>query len=59
MVQLMLTKTPVVCIAAAITLSSLFDAYIDWVEPEDLDLAAAKTCHEPETVASPSNKGKK
>jgi dolichyl-diphosphooligosaccharide---protein glycosyltransferase len=59
MVRLMLTLTPVVCVAAAIALSSLFDVYIDPVEPEDPDLAAAKTRHETETVAPPPKKGKK
>ena len=33
MVRLMLTLTPVVCVAAAIAFSSLLDAYIDPVEP--------------------------
>ena len=34
MVRLMLTLTPVVCVAAAIAFSSLLDTYIDPVEPE-------------------------
>lgn len=34
MVRLMLTLTPVVCVAAAIALSSLLDTYIDPIEPE-------------------------
>lgn len=34
MVRLMLTLTPVVCVAAAVALSSLLDTYIDPQEPE-------------------------
>ncbi len=34
MVRLMLTLTPVVCVSAAIALSSVFDTYIDPTEPE-------------------------
>lgn len=35
MVRLMLTLTPVVCVSAAVALSSLLDRYIDPTEPED------------------------
>ncbi|KZS94785.1 glycosyltransferase family 66 protein [Sistotremastrum niveocremeum HHB9708] len=35
MVRLMLTLTPVVCVAAAIATSTLFDTYLDVHEPED------------------------
>ena len=35
MVRLMLTLTPVVCVSAAIALSSLFDVYVDLEEPEE------------------------
>ncbi|XP_006461707.1 oligosaccharyl transferase STT3 subunit [Agaricus bisporus var. bisporus H97] len=37
MVRLMLTLTPVVCVAAAITISTLLDIYIDPSEPEIAD----------------------
>lgn len=37
MVRLMLTLTPVVCVTAAITLSSLLDTYIDPTEPDVAD----------------------
>ncbi|TFY78086.1 hypothetical protein EWM64_g5924 [Hericium alpestre] len=43
MVRLMLTLTPVVCVAAAIALSTLFDTYIDPLEPETIDKVAAGT----------------
>ncbi len=36
MVRLMLTLTPVVCVAAAIAFSSLLDTYIDPIEPESI-----------------------
>ncbi|PIL24796.1 hypothetical protein GSI_12682 [Ganoderma sinense ZZ0214-1] len=41
MVRLMLTLTPVVCVAAAVAFSSLLDTYIDPVEPEASDAAAS------------------
>ncbi|KAI0296560.1 Oligosaccharyl transferase STT3 subunit-domain-containing protein [Multifurca ochricompacta] len=34
MVRLMLTLTPIVCVSAAVALSSVFDTYIDPTEPE-------------------------
>ncbi|GBE77134.1 hypothetical protein SCP_0100060 [Sparassis crispa] len=37
MVRLMLTLTPVVCVASAIAISSLLDIYIDPTEPEVLE----------------------
>ena len=37
MVRLMLTLTPIVCVSAAVALSSVFDTYIDPMEPEVLD----------------------
>lgn len=44
MVRLMLTLTPVVCVAAAIALSTLLDTYIDPVEPvEEGDAAAGSS----------------
>lgn len=41
MVRLMLTLTPVVCVSAAIALSSLLDVYLNPVEPEEEKDAAA------------------
>jgi dolichyl-diphosphooligosaccharide--protein glycosyltransferase len=37
MVRLMLTLTPVVCVASAVALSTLLDTYIDSTEPEFID----------------------
>ena len=34
MVRLMLTLTPIVCVAAAVAISSIFETYLDPVEPE-------------------------
>ncbi|KIO34235.1 glycosyltransferase family 66 protein [Tulasnella calospora MUT 4182] len=41
MVRLMLTLTPVVCVAAAIALSTLLDVYVDPVEPVEQGEATA------------------
>lgn len=43
MVRLMLTLTPVVCVAAAIAISTLLDTYIDPQEPESSDAAPPAT----------------
>ncbi|TBU45418.1 oligosaccharyl transferase STT3 subunit [Dichomitus squalens] len=43
MVRLMLTLTPVVCVAAAVAFSSLLDTYIDPVEPEVSEVAVPVT----------------
>ncbi|EJF64429.1 oligosaccharyl transferase STT3 subunit [Dichomitus squalens LYAD-421 SS1] len=43
MVRLMLTLTPVVCVAAAVAFSSLLDTYIDPVEPEVSEVAVPAT----------------
>lgn len=37
MVRLMLTLTPVVCVASAVALSTLLDTYIDPTEPDSVD----------------------
>ncbi|KJR81671.1 dolichyl-diphosphooligosaccharide--protein glucosylltransferase [Sporothrix schenckii 1099-18] len=42
MVRLMLTLTPVVCVAAAITVSSLLDGYLNAKSPSPADVAAAE-----------------
>lgn len=66
MVRLMLTLTPVVCVAAAIALSSLLDVYLNPVEPEEGDASAAQpvkngSASQPADGASSSTskKGKK
>lgn len=66
MVRLMLTLTPVVCVAAAIALSSLLDVYLNPVEPDEGDAAAtqpAKNAPAAPAVdsasSSTSKKGKK
>jgi dolichyl-diphosphooligosaccharide---protein glycosyltransferase len=41
MVRLMLTLTPVVCVAAAMAISTLLDIYIDPQEPESDEITAA------------------
>ncbi|KAI1790268.1 oligosaccharyl transferase STT3 subunit [Ganoderma leucocontextum] len=43
MVRLMLTLTPVVCVAAAVAFSSLLDTYLDPVEPEVSEVAVPPT----------------
>lgn len=50
MVRLMLTLTPVVCVTAAITLSTLLDTYIDPTEPE----VAEDSKSEASTTATPT-----
>ncbi|KAI5476455.1 oligosaccharyl transferase STT3 subunit [Pseudohyphozyma bogoriensis] len=60
MVRLMLTLTPVVCVAAAVAISNIFQTYLDPVEP----VAAAKPIEASDLVdetpaATPSKKGKK
>ncbi|CAK7212064.1 oligosaccharyl transferase stt3 subunit [Sporothrix bragantina] len=42
MVRLMLTLTPVVCVAAAITVSSLLDGYLVAKSPDPVDVAAVE-----------------
>jgi dolichyl-diphosphooligosaccharide--protein glycosyltransferase len=75
MVRLMLTLTPVVCVAAAIALSSVFNTYVDAQEPSppddaqsasqevtvppNLDTAASSALPTPSTPSTPSRKSKK
>ena len=54
MVRLMLTLTPVVCVAAAIAISTLLDIYIDPQEPESTDAPPPTT-----EVTSASNAASK
>lgn len=56
MVRLMLTLTPVVCVSAAIAISTLLDIYIDPQEPESSDIAAAPAIPVPASNAAvPAN----
>ena len=55
MVRLMLTLTPVVCVAAAVAFSSLLDTYIDPVEPDALVSSAQATEAEAPAGDSPAN----
>ncbi|KAJ7065328.1 oligosaccharyl transferase STT3 subunit [Mycena amicta] len=54
MVRLMLTLTPVVCVASAVAFSTLLDTYLDAGEPENAEQAT-----EPPAAASTSKKEKK
>lgn len=56
MVRLMLTLTPVVCVAAAVALSSLLDTYIDPTEPASEEQVPAETEATPQ---DPTKKAKK
>ncbi|KAG9045912.1 oligosaccharyl transferase stt3 subunit [Tulasnella sp. UAMH 9824] len=58
MVRLMLTLTPVVCVAAAIALSTLLDVYVDPVEPIEESETAAGSSESSSTDAT-GNAGKK
>lgn len=63
MVRLMLTLTPVVCVTAAVALSSLLDTYIDPKEPEvredAKDVVSASSSAAPPPTSSSSKKAKK
>lgn len=63
MVRLMLTLTPVVCVAAAVALSALLDTYIDPQEPdvpgEVSDAASTASAPSDNGAATPSKKAKK
>jgi dolichyl-diphosphooligosaccharide--protein glycosyltransferase len=61
MVRLMLTLTPVVCVAAAVALSSLLDTYIDPQEPDVAENEAPPTSGRSDTVppVTPSTKKSK
>jgi dolichyl-diphosphooligosaccharide--protein glycosyltransferase len=54
MVRLMLTLTPVVCVAAAIALSTLLDTYVDPTEPsEPATIGSASGASTPASAAGP------
>jgi dolichyl-diphosphooligosaccharide---protein glycosyltransferase len=59
MVRLMLTLTPVVCVAAAMAISTLLDIYIDPQEPESDEITATSESASTITVASKDSKSKK
>ena len=56
MVRLMLTLTPVVCVASAVALSSLLDTYIDPVEPDDGQGNKTTEVTQPATPSTPMSK---
>ncbi|KAJ7156902.1 oligosaccharyl transferase STT3 subunit [Mycena crocata] len=60
MVRLMLTLTPVVCVASAVAFSSLLDTYVDAAEPDDAEESSATGASTlGNTPASLSKKSKK
>ncbi|EGG12308.1 family 66 glycosyltransferase [Melampsora larici-populina 98AG31] len=52
MVRLMLTLTPVVCISAAMIVSSVFDLYLDPAQPESVEFGAASYTTSMDTLSS-------
>ena len=69
MVRLMLTLTPVVCVSAAMAISTLLDTYVNPVEPADPDailetisnvsVTTTTTASAPPNPSTPSKKSKK
>ena len=55
MVRLMLTLTPIVCVSAAVALSSVFDTYIDPMEPEVPDGDKADASKKDKSSATPAS----
>jgi dolichyl-diphosphooligosaccharide--protein glycosyltransferase len=55
MVRLMLTLTPIVCVSAAVALSSVFDTYIDPMEPEVSDGDKADPSKKDKSAATPAS----
>jgi dolichyl-diphosphooligosaccharide--protein glycosyltransferase len=58
MVRLMLTLTPVVCVSAAIAISSLLDTYLDPQEPETREESADRLTMNQIAAEAKVNKGK-
>ncbi|KAI9627830.1 hypothetical protein H4Q26_017150 [Puccinia striiformis f. sp. tritici PST-130] len=54
MVRLMLTLTPIVCIAAAMIVSSIFDLYLDPAQPDSVDFGASSSLSPIESISSSS-----
>ncbi|KAK4704908.1 dolichyl-diphosphooligosaccharide---protein glycosyltransferase, partial [Phenoliferia sp. Uapishka_3] len=62
MVRLMLTLTPVVCVSAAVAISSIYETYLDPVEPTritPIDESTLEAPAAPVPGATPSKKSKK
>ncbi|KAJ7460690.1 oligosaccharyl transferase STT3 subunit [Mycena latifolia] len=57
MVRLMLTLTPVVCVASAVAFSSLMDTYLDAAEPDDAEQSTEAPA--PGTSTPPASVSKK
>lgn len=55
MVRLMLTLTPVVCVAAAVAFSTLLDTYLDPTEPDVPAAVAASSENDSNATDSPAN----
>ncbi|KAH8995063.1 Oligosaccharyl transferase STT3 subunit [Lactarius hatsudake] len=55
MVRLMLTLTPIVCVSAAVALSSVFDTYIDPMEPEVSDGDKVEASKKDKSAATPAS----
>jgi len=53
MVRLMLTLTPIVCIAAAMIVSSLFDLYLDPAQPDSVEFGTPSAASSIESSSSP------
>ena len=58
MVRLMLTLTPIVCVAAAIAVSSLLDAYLDPQEPDSRESSAEQLVEAETKGKGKSKKGR-
>src|ERR1700761_6730924 len=59
MVRLMLTLTPVVCVASAIAFSTLLDTYLDAKEPDDAEESTNVASPPSDAQASASKKNNK
>jgi dolichyl-diphosphooligosaccharide--protein glycosyltransferase len=53
MVRLMLVLTPVVCVAAAVAVSSIFETYLDPLEPEEIEVVEVAAIDAPVEPKSP------
>ncbi|KAH9986656.1 Oligosaccharyl transferase STT3 subunit [Russula compacta] len=55
MVRLMLTLTPIVCVSAAVALSSVLDTYIDPIEPDVPEADKADTAKKDKLTTTPAS----
>lgn len=55
MVRLMLTLTPVVCVSAAVAISTLLDTYLDPKEPDSPEETTRSLTADPSPVNTPAN----